>query len=114
MENIASDPIEYPTVLIDGKPVEVKFRCGDIIRLKRDHGIDIAEVKELKGADALEHTLKMLSAGISHKVQKSSDELMDLVDLADFMKIADAVTGAIKKAFPQAKTTEAKPNGAIQ
>lgn len=104
MEN--TDPIQYPKILLDGESVEVKFRCGDLIRLKKD-GVDIGAMGEVKGVDAIERTLKLLSAGIAHHVKKSTEDLADLVDLVDFPKVAAAINEALKKATPQATTPEA-------
>lgn len=112
MENVA-DPIQYPTLTLGAETFEVRFRCGDIIRLKKDHGIDIGEVKQLKGSDALEYTLLLLSAGIAHQAKKTVEELADMVDLAELPKVSAALTEALKKASPQTPA-EVKPNGAIQ
>ncbi len=97
MEN---DPIQYPTVLIDGTPVEVKFRCGDIIRLKKE-GVDIGNLGEVKGVDAMQRTLTFLQHGIAHQMKKTVDELADAVDLAQLPVIANAINEALKKASPQ-------------
>lgn len=111
-----ADPIQYPTVNLGGQVVEVKFRVGDIIRLKKEHQIDITEKREMKGVEAFEHIVVMLQAGIAHKIQKSTDEIADLIDLADLSSVTDAITGAMGKAFPQAKKAleakDSKPNGA--
>lgn len=97
MEN---DPIQYPTVLIDGTPIEVKFRCGDIIRLKKE-GVDIGNLTEVKGVDAMQRTLTFLQHGIAHQMKKTVDELADAVDLAQLPVIANAINEALKKASPQ-------------
>lgn len=111
MEN--TDPIQYSTVLIDGQPVEVKFRCGDIIRLKKE-GVDIGDLKEVKGVEAMSRTLTFLQHGIAHQMKKTVDELADAVDLAQLPVVAQAINDALKKASPQTPAPEVKPNGAIQ
>lgn len=95
------DPIHYPTVKIDGQDVEVKFRCGDIIRMKKA-GIDIGDTTPVKGADAMERTLTFLQHGIAHQMKKTVEELADAVNLSDLPVIALAVTESIKKVSPQA------------
>lgn len=95
------DPIQYPTVKIDGIDVEVKFRCGDIIRMKKN-GLDIGDTTPVKGAEAMERTLTFLQHGIAHQMKKTVDELADAVNLADLPVIALAVTESIKKVSPQA------------
>ncbi len=95
------DPILYPTVQIDGKPVEVKFRCGDILRMKKA-GVDIFEVSTLKGAAAVERMLTLLQYGIAHHMNKTVDELADAIDLGNLAVYSLAVTESIKKVSPQA------------
>ena len=104
MEN--PDPVSYPTVQIDGKAVEVKFRCGDIIRLKKVHKIEIEKLDTGNLADNLERSLTILSAGISHQVKKTVDELMDSINFADFKDIAAAIGESLKKAIPPKKIEE--------
>lgn len=100
-----TDPIKYPTVVIDGTPVEVKFRCGDIIRLKKE-GVDIGDLKPVQGVDAMQRTLTFLQHGIAHQMKKTVEELADSVDLANLPTIANAINEALKKASPQATTTQ--------
>jgi hypothetical protein len=95
------DPIHYPTVLIDGKQVEVKFRCGDILRMKKA-GVDIFEAAKLKGAEAVERMLTLLQYGVAHQMQKTVEELADGIDLGNLAIYSLAVTEAIKKVSPQA------------
>lgn len=104
MENQQPDPVIYPTVVIDGKPIEVKFRCGDIIRLKKVHQIEIEKLDTGNLASNLEQSLTILSAGISHAITKTTDELADAIDFTDFKDIAAAIGESLKKAIPQTKT----------
>ncbi len=114
----AVDPIQYPTVLIDGVSVAVKFRVGDILRLRKN-GIDIGAMTEIKGVDAFERTIALLQAGISHTMKKTVEELADLVDLADFPRIVEAINGAFLKASAQVRpatqpSPETPPIPAVQ
>ena len=99
------DPVEYPRITLGGETFTVKFRSGDIIRLKKNHQIDLFEMglEQLKGVEALQRTLMLFSAGISHQVTKTLEEIADLVDLADVPRVAEAINAAISKAAPQAK-----------
>lgn len=110
------DPIEYPKITLAGETFEIKFRAGDIIRLNKTSSIDLFQMgkETLTGIDALERTLMLFQAGISHQVTKSIEEIGNLVDLADVPMVADAINHAILKAAPQAKalpaiTTEPAP-----
>jgi hypothetical protein len=105
METTTISPIEYPKITLDGKSYEVKFRVGDIIRLKKDHGIDISIKLDLKGIEAFSTGIQMLSAGLAHEVQFSVDQLADMIPLAEFPTVLQAVTQALAKATPQAVTT---------
>lgn len=106
------DPIEYPTLTLGGERFEVKFRSGDIIRLKKTNSIDLFQMgkETLTGVEALERTLVLLAAGISHQATKTVEELGNLVDLADVPRVAQAINTAILKAAPQA--TPANPEAA--
>lgn len=97
-----TDPIQYPTIQLGNEIFVVKFRVGDIIRLKKEHQIELGEMTTLKGAEAFEQMLILLQAGIAHQAKKTVDELADLVDLAEFPVYTDAVTQALKKASPRA------------
>ena len=99
------DPIEYPRITLCGEIFEVKFRSGDIIRLKKDNKIDLFEMgkEKLTGIDALERTLVLFQAGISHQATKTIEEIGNIVDLADVPLVAEAINRAISKASPQAK-----------
>lgn len=113
MENQQPDPVIYPTVNIDGKPIEVKFRCGDIIRLKKVHGIEIEKLDTGNLASNLEQSLTILSAGISHAVTKTTEELGDLIAFTDFKDVAAAIGNSLKKAIPP-KQIETPANTTLQ
>lgn len=102
MDTTQTDPIQYPTVTFnDGTTVEVKFRCGDIIRLKKDHHIDLAEQVKLDWSESMTRSLTILSAGIAHQVKKSADDLADLIDWANLGAVTTAINEAVKKASAQ-------------
>jgi len=110
MENTAHDPVQYPTVVIDGKPIEVKFRCGDIIRLKKEKEIELTSLglNAMEFSAKVERMMTLLSVAVSHAVQKTPEELADLFDLAQLSEVDRALGEAIKKAFPQA-TAQSTP-----
>lgn len=102
MDTTLTDPIQYPTVAFnDGTTVEVKFRCGDILRLKKVHQIDLAEKVTLDWDANMTRSLTILSAGIAHQMQKSADDLADLVDWANLGAVTAAINEAVKKASAQ-------------
>lgn len=110
MDTSQHDPIDYPQITFnDGTIVEVKFRVGDIVRLKKQHEIDLSQKVDLDWINQMERTLTILAAGISHQVTKSTEELADLVDYANFFAVSTAIADAIKKAIPQNVTDQAKP-----
>jgi hypothetical protein len=105
------DPVEYPKITLGGEIFEVKFRSGDVIRLKKDLKIDLFEMgrETLTGIDALERTLTLLQAGISHQCTKTLEEIGNLVDLADVPRVAEAINKAISKAATQATAPQPEP-----
>lgn len=102
------DPQTYPTVEIAGEKYEVKFRNYDLIRLKKEHGIDLLSgVTALKGADALEQVGKMLSAGIAHQKALSVEEIINGMDFSKLASYAEAANQALLKVLAQ--MSPAKP-----
>jgi hypothetical protein len=104
LRNMEIDPVTYPTVTLDGKSYEVKFRCGDILRLKKDKDIDLLGgiTEQLKGADAMNRTLELLASGLAHtQAGFTAEQLADMVDLAQLKTVAETVTAALLKAVPQ-------------
>lgn len=104
-----SDPIVYPKVQIGPDLVEVKYRVGDLVRLEKA-GIDISDLKEVRGIQAMERTLTFLQHGIAHKMSKTVDELADLVDLAYLPQVSAAIGEAFSKANAQATKPAATPS----
>ena len=98
------DPITYPTVRIDGQDVEVKFRCGDLIRMKKS-GLDLNEAKAAI-EEQMEKALTVLSFGIAHTGLKiTPEELADKIDLSAFGNVSVAINQAISKAMAQVTAT---------
>ncbi len=95
------DPVQYPVIELAGTTYEVKFRAGDVIRLKKQ-GIDIGENVTLRGAEAVERTLILLQAAVSHQAKLSIEELQDMVDWARVPEVNLCITEAISKVSAQA------------
>ncbi|MGH7487251.1 MAG: hypothetical protein ACREMY_16880 [bacterium] len=110
MEHQAT-PIVYPTVRLAGNTYEVRFTCGSIIRLKNEYGIELDQLqgKQLRGAEAIEQTCKLLAAGISHQAKLTVQEIADSIDLAEMHAYANAITEALKKAAPQTEGPKLQP-----
>lgn len=100
------DPIQYPKVTIGEKEYTVRFRCGDVVRLKAQ-GVDFAAMKD-GFADKVEDAMKLLSAGISHEASISAESLGDMIDLAELPTISAVIGEALRKASPQ-ETPSTKP-----
>jgi len=101
----AVDPIEYPRIFLEGQSIEIKFRIGDLIRLKKS-GIDIGDVTPVKGVEAYERMMAMLQAGVAHTLKKSVEELSEIITVAEFPLITEAVNAA----FEQARIMQEKVN----
>jgi hypothetical protein len=98
MQNGNAEQVEptirtYPTIEIDGQPVQVIFKLGDVMRLKREHGIDILA----RDLDNIERTLTILSVGISHSIKVTAEELGDMFDFGDIAYVGEIVAEATKK-----------------
>lgn len=120
--------VDRPTVPIDGKDYELRFRQKDIVGLKQA-GIDITE--RVTGLGAIERMPHIVAAGLAHLGTISREavvEFMEGLDMGEYPIYALAVVNAQKKASEEAqKAAEAlnqmakdqearakKPNGAIQ
>lgn len=103
------DPIEYPKIRLADQEYEIKFRCGDIIRMKKD-GIDLYALPKLGGVEQIEMLFKLLSHGLAHaKAGFGPEELADLVDLSRLVEVDQVIGNAIKKASPQAMAAATAP-----
>jgi hypothetical protein len=91
-------PVADPTITIDGKAVEVKFKLSMAKRLKKEYNIDLRiGVKEENVAALLDQILAMLSLGISHTVKMTPDELAERFDYGDIPLISEVISEAQKK-----------------
>lgn len=105
------DPTEFPRVILGSETYEVKFRCGDVIRLKKECQIDVFTMftkpedggpPKITGIDGMERTFLLLSYGLSHEKSFKPDELADLVGFERMAEMSIAVMQALGKAFAQA------------
>jgi hypothetical protein len=87
----------YPTIQIEGRQIEVRFKLGDVLRLQKEHGIDI-----LAPDFGVERTLTILAMGISHEIHKTPQELGDLFDFGDISYVGEIVSQALKKVSTEA------------
>lgn len=101
-----ADPVKRPTVKLNGIDYELKFRLSDLATLAKKHDIDLAAAKEdakvVKGFAALERLATIISAGISHQVVMTPDEVMEHIDVSDMPLYTLAVVEAQKKVSPEA------------
>lgn len=103
------DPISYPKVKLGDQEYEVCFTAGSVIRLKKEHSLDLNSLdKDLKGAEAIEQTCKLLSAGISKQAKFTVEQIADMIDLADLPLYAQAIGEALKKVSAQIELLNAK------
>ncbi len=122
-----TDPEEYPKIKLGTEEHELKFRLSDMVRLQKDHQIDLFIPAEVKGVAALERIATVISAGLAHTGRGITPELvMDSIELGDLPIYALAVAEAQKKASPESqkalkalqdmtpKPETKKPNGAVQ
>lgn len=102
------DPVEYPKVTLGDKIYEVKFRTGDLMRLKKEHKIELGQMERLQGVDAMERMIVLLQAGIAHQAKLTVEEIADCIVIGEFPIYSEAVNLAISKASPQAAAILAK------
>lgn len=95
--------IEYPKISLDGQAYEVRFRIGDIIRLKKEHGLVLGEHLKLAGDDGLENAMKVLSAGLAHAIILTPEQIADKIDLASFGEVIFTVIEAMGKVSDRSK-----------
>lgn len=107
MEQANLDPNEYPKINLGGTDYEVKFRCSDILKLKKEQNIDLLVQAELKGTDVVERLLLTLSVGLRHAKEFTVEQLADMVDLGDIQRIANIISQAVNPATQ--KRTETRP-----
>lgn len=95
------DPRANPIFAIDGKPYELKFRSGDVIDLKKNHHIEVHEVRTFIGAEAVERLLLMLQAAVAHKETLTMEYLKAKVDWNQMPELNIAIQEAISKVMAQ-------------
>lgn len=98
--NPIPDPVEYPTIEIKGEKYPLKWPISSIIKLKKEHGIDIADMGT-PGTAGIENALQIIRIGVAHQKQFTLEELADAFELKDLDKITAAVQAAFPKTSPQ-------------
>jgi len=109
MEQANLDPIEYPKINLGGTDYEVKFRCSDILKLKKEQNIDLLVQAELKGADVIERLLLTLAVGLRHTKEFTVEQLADMVDLGDIQRVANIISKAVNPATQRQTGTQPAP-----
>lgn len=113
------DPVTYPIIHLPviGNPNQTEeftvfFSVDAITWLLSAHQIDIFQQRDFKKADgtmdpiaAVEHSCKLLVAGISHMATISIEDMRKRVDISNLQDIAAAVNRAISKVSPQVPAT---------
>jgi hypothetical protein len=103
MESAATDPVKYPTVRLDGKDYELKFRASDLVNLQKNHSIDLFVPVEVKGVAALEKLGIIIAAAIAHTgAALTPEQVMDSIELGEVPIYSLAVIEAQKKVSPEA------------
>jgi hypothetical protein len=104
MQPTAADPQKHPTVRLDGKDYELKFRVSDVVKLQKDHKIDLFVPAEVSGIEALQKLGAVIAAGIAHTGEGiTPEQVMDSMELGEVAVYALAVAEAQKKVSPEAQ-----------
>lgn len=107
MESTATatpDPQNHPTVRLDGKEYELKFRISDVVNLQKQHKIDLFVPAEVSGIAALEKLAVVIAAGITHTgAGITPEQIMDSIELGEVAVYALAVAEAQKKVSPESQ-----------
>lgn len=95
------DPITHPRIEIGGVNYEVRFSNAALVKLWKDHQIDIFRLPQNESVSMamLERTLLILSAGVRPAV--APDVLLELTSLTDISRISEAINAALSKVIPQ-------------
>ncbi len=97
--------IIYPTVELGGRLYQVKFTRGGIMYRLSKAGVDLAMLGTTKGFATMIDTLH---AALFGQYLGDAESLAELVLAEDkSVQVADAVTEALKKAFPPTQTPAA-------
>lgn len=95
------DPQPHPVIEFGGNKYELKFRASDVIRLKKEHQIELHEVRTFIGAEALEKTLQTLQAAVRHQEDIPFEKLAELVEWQRMPEVSVAIQEAISKVSSQ-------------
>lgn len=123
MDNTQAPDTAYPTVVLDGKPYELRLTIHDLIALEKQGVSLIQSVNyDVPGPNGMhpsfmERLFKIIAQGTHADPPFTAMKVAELIGLARINEVAPAVTEAIKKVraqiagAEQAPTTEApKPN----
>lgn len=82
---------------VNGKEYKLRFNVAAIIRLKKEHGIKLADLQDEEVAQDLETIIALAWAGLSHnKKAPSFDDLAESIELHQLQDIAEKVSNKLK------------------
>lgn len=100
-------PVTSPKITIGGKEYELRFRLSDVIKLWKDHQIDIS--KRVEGAEAFARVPYLLAAAIAHSGNGlTADQIAEAIDLGEMPIYLEQLIAAQKKATPAALAAAAR------
>ena len=114
MRNMTPDPVDYPKIKIGNTEYEVKFRSSDLIRLKKEHSIDLTERITVTGVEAVQRTLYTLQAGIAHQQKLEFDVLADLIPWDRIVEVNVVIQESISKLSAQALVFKPRTDALVQ
>lgn len=97
------DPVQYPTIQLNGQEIALKFRLSDILALA-EAGIDIWQMKAvaLNSVDGIRQTVRLLKHAVAHQQPDLTESaLAEMIDFGSIAKIDAALGESIKKAASQ-------------
>lgn len=102
------DPVEHPLVEIAGSKYPLRYRHKDIVRLKKEHGINIGQ--RLSGEEIIEHLPSIIAAGLAHVPVDAThvEEYIGNLDFGEMSIYTMAFMESQKKASPEALAATAK------
>src|SRR5258708_39749961 len=93
------DPQPHPIIEFGGNKYELKFRASDVIRLKKEHQIELHEVRTFIGAEALEKRLQTLQAAVRNQEDIPFEKLAERVEWQHMPEVNVAIQEAIYKVY---------------
>jgi|SRR5690349_7190017 hypothetical protein len=108
------DPTEYPTIAIKGEEYPLKWPISAIVKLKKEHNIDLADLAKDNGTMGIVNALHIIRIGVQHKKEFTIEELEDHFELKDLPRITAAVQAAFPKTSPTLAQTPEVPLKSIQ